>query len=153
MTLAKNVQPGQLCAPPATFVDVKSIDRDLRVEWHKSASDIPSEAWATCFPEPLEGLWLYSTLDKSGLEDQFDFAYVNYKDTAQRFYNKSLFTLNIANPVKGYGISTKLYNKTKWDVQHLIHWSIYNSYHIVPYKEHLSFSGVYYLSQTTIGVK
>ncbi|GAB2811450.1 polymorphic toxin type 23 domain-containing protein [Ferruginibacter profundus] len=85
--------------------------------------------------------------------NQFDFAYVNYKKTEQRYYNKSLFTLNIANPVKGYGINVKLYNKTKWDVQHLIHWSIYNSYHIVPYKEHLSFSGTYYLSQTTIGLK
>ena len=85
--------------------------------------------------------------------NQFDFAYVNYKKTAQRFYNKSLFTLNVANPVKGYGINAKLYNKTKWDVQHLIHWSIYNSYHIVPYKEHFSLSGSYYLSQTSIGIK
>lgn len=85
--------------------------------------------------------------------NQFDFAYVNYKKTGQRFYNKSMFTLNVANPVKGYGVNVKLYNKTKWDVQHLIHWSIYNSYHIVPYKEHLSFSGIYYLSQTSVGLK
>ena len=85
--------------------------------------------------------------------NQFDFAYVNYKKEAQRFYNKSLFTLNVANPVKGYGINFKLYNKTKWDVQHLIHWSIFNSYHIVPYKEHLSVSGVYYFSNTNIGLK
>jgi hypothetical protein len=85
--------------------------------------------------------------------NQFDFAFVNYKKTAQRFYNKSLITLNLANPVKGYGLSTKLYNKTKWDVQHLIHWSIFNSYHIVPYKEHLSFAPVYYTSQTTMGLK
>ncbi len=85
--------------------------------------------------------------------NQFDFAYVNYRDTAQRFYNKSLFTLNIANPVQGYAFNVKLYNKTKWDIQHLIHWSIYNSYHIVPYKEHISLSGTYYLSGTTIGLK
>ncbi len=85
--------------------------------------------------------------------NQFDFAYVNYKKQEQRFYNKSMITLNVANPVKGYGISTKLYNKTNWDVQHLIHWSIFNSYHIVPYKQHLSFSGTYYNTQTTIGLK
>ena len=85
--------------------------------------------------------------------NQFDFAYVNYKKEEQRFYNKSMFTLNIANPVKGFGLNVKLYNKTKWDVQHLIHWSIFNSYHIVPYKEHVSFAGTYYLSQTTIGLK
>lgn len=85
--------------------------------------------------------------------NQFDFAYVNYKKKEQRFYNKSMFTLNLANPVKGYGLNVKLYNKTKWDVQHLIHWSIFNSYHIVPYKEHLSISGTYYLSQTKVGLK
>ncbi len=85
--------------------------------------------------------------------NQFDFAYVNYKKQEQRFYNKSMVTLNLANPVKGYGISTKLYNKTNWDVQHLIHWSIFNSYHIVPYKAHLSFSGIYYNTQTFIGIK
>jgi hypothetical protein len=85
--------------------------------------------------------------------NQFDFAFVNYKKKEQRFYNKSMFTLNLANPVKGYGLNVKLYNKTKWDVQHLIHWSIFNSYHIVPYKEHLSISGTYYLSQTKVGLK
>ncbi|MGC4103419.1 polymorphic toxin type 23 domain-containing protein [Ferruginibacter sp.] len=93
------------------------------------------------------------TLNSFEASNQFDFAYVNYKKTAQRFYNKSLFVLNVANPVKGYGVNVKLYNKTKWDVQHLIHWSIYNSYHIVPYKEHLSFSGVYYLVHSTAGLK
>jgi hypothetical protein len=85
--------------------------------------------------------------------NQFDFAFVNYKKTAQRFYNKSMISLNLANTVKGYGINTKLYNKTKWDVQHLIHWSIFNSYHIVPYKEHISFAATYYISQTTVGLK
>ena len=85
--------------------------------------------------------------------NQFDFAYVNYKKQEQRFYNKSMFTLNLANSVKGYGVNVKLYNKTKWDVQHLIHWSIFNSYHIVPYKEHVSLNGTYYLSQTTIGLR
>lgn len=85
--------------------------------------------------------------------NQFDFAFVNYKKTAQRFYNKSMITLNLANPVKGYGINAKLYNQTKWDVQHLIHWSIFNSYHIVPYKEHISLAGTYYVSQTTVGLK
>jgi hypothetical protein len=85
--------------------------------------------------------------------NQFDFAFVNYKKRSQRFYNKSMFTLNLANPVKGYSLNIKLYNKTKWDVQHLIHWSIFNSYHIVPYKEHISLSGVYYFSQLKTGLK
>lgn len=85
--------------------------------------------------------------------NQFDFAFVNYKKEGQRFYNKSMFTLNIANPVKGYGVNFRLYNKTKWDIQHLIHWSIFNSYHLVPHKEHVSVNAGYYLSQTTIKLK
>lgn len=85
--------------------------------------------------------------------NQFDFAFVNYQKKEQRFYNKSMFTLNIANPVKGYGINLRFYNKIKWDIQHLIHWGIFNSYHIVPYKAHISVNGTYYLSRTTIGLK
>lgn len=93
------------------------------------------------------------TLNSFEASNQFDFAYVNYRKESQRFYNKSMFTLNVANPVKGYGVNFKLYNKTKWDVQHLIHWSIFNSYHIVPYKEHAAVTGTYYLSHTTIALK
>ena len=47
----------------------------LRVEWRSSAHDIPADAWQRCFPPPLEGLWLYSSLEKAGLEEQFRFAY------------------------------------------------------------------------------
>ena len=85
--------------------------------------------------------------------NQFDFAFVNYKKSGQRFYNKSMFTLNIANPVKGYGVNFRFYNKIKWDIQHLIHWGIFNSYHIVPFKAHISINGNYFLSNTTIGLK
>jgi hypothetical protein len=85
--------------------------------------------------------------------NQFDFAFVNYKQEEQRFYNKSLWSLNIANPVKGYGVNLRQYNKVNWDVQHLIHWAIFNSYHVVPYKEHFSVNGDYYFSNTSIGIK
>src|SRR6516164_5572470 len=47
----------------------------LRVEWRHSADDIPTELWDQCFRAPLEGRWLYATLEQSGLEDQFTFAY------------------------------------------------------------------------------
>jgi uncharacterized protein len=47
---------------------------DLRVEWRGSADDIPAEAWKQCFRPPLEGRWLYATLEQSGLQE-FTFAY------------------------------------------------------------------------------
>jgi len=47
----------------------------LRVEWRGSADDIPSELWEQCFRPPFEGRWLYATLEQSGLEEQFTFAY------------------------------------------------------------------------------
>jgi hypothetical protein len=47
----------------------------LRVEWRDSADDIPAEVWDQCFRPPLEGRWLYATLERSGLEEQFTFAY------------------------------------------------------------------------------
>ena len=47
----------------------------LRVEWRGSADDIPAELWNQCFRPPLEGRWFYATLEQSGLEEQFTFAY------------------------------------------------------------------------------
>ena len=47
----------------------------LSVRWVSSAEDVPLDLWARCFAPPLEGLWWYRTLDRSGLESQFSFAY------------------------------------------------------------------------------
>jgi hypothetical protein len=52
-----------------------SASADLRVEWVKSASDIPADIWRECFRPPLEGAWLYEVLEQAGLDDQFSFAY------------------------------------------------------------------------------
>lgn len=52
---------------------------DLWVEWRSSADDIPAESWRQCFCPPLEGRWLYATLEQSGLEEQFTFAYALVK--------------------------------------------------------------------------
>ena len=40
-----------------------------------SAAAIDPALWDACFPPPLEGLWWYETLERSGLEDQFRFTY------------------------------------------------------------------------------
>ena len=47
----------------------------LSVRWVSSVEDIPLDLWAHCFAPPLEGPWWYRTLDRSGLESQFTFAY------------------------------------------------------------------------------
>jgi uncharacterized protein len=47
----------------------------LRVEWRVSANDVPADIWNQCFPPPLEGRWLYASLEQSGLEAEFTFAY------------------------------------------------------------------------------
>ena len=59
-----------LCEPGVT-----PVAAGLRVEWKGSANDIPLETWTECFRPPIEGRWLYTTLEQSGLEDQFSFAY------------------------------------------------------------------------------
>ena len=48
---------------------------DYTIHWVSTASAIPAWLWEACFPEPLEGLWWYRTLDSSSLEDQFHFCY------------------------------------------------------------------------------
>jgi hypothetical protein len=45
------------------------------VRFVESAGAIDPALWAACFPPPLEGLWWYETLERSGLEDQFRFLY------------------------------------------------------------------------------
>ncbi|MFI5015315.1 MAG: GNAT family N-acetyltransferase [Hyphomicrobiales bacterium] len=56
-------------------VDAPPLSQALRVEWRYSSGEIPAEIWERCFPAPLEGVWLYETLEQSGLEEQFSFAY------------------------------------------------------------------------------
>jgi len=47
----------------------------LSIRFVGSQAEIPSGLWDACFPPPLEGRWWYETLEASGLEDQFTFAY------------------------------------------------------------------------------
>jgi len=64
-----------------------------------------------------------------------------------------MWSFTVSNPVKGYGINLKRYNYTKWDVQHLIHWSTFNAYHLVPYDDYFSLAGNYYFNYTNIGIR
>lgn len=72
---------------------------------------------------------------------------VDYHDPFQRKYNKSLWRVNVfTNGLKeGKGITYAYYNSTSWDGQHLIHWFVKNSYHIVPYKGYWDIEPSFYL--------
>ena len=87
------------------------------------------------------------------VSNKLDLAFVNYNNPEEKYYNKSLWSLTISNPEKGVGININRYNYTDWDVQHLIHFSIFNSFHLVPYKDFFSVSGLYYNSYTNIGLR
>jgi hypothetical protein len=47
----------------------------LSIQFVASEAEIPAALWDACFPPPLEGHWWYETLEASGLDDQFTFAY------------------------------------------------------------------------------
>ena len=87
------------------------------------------------------------------VSNKLDLAFVNYNKPEEKYYNKSVWSLTIANPEKGFGININRYNYTNWDVQHLIHFSIFNSFHLVPYDDHFSISGIYYHNYTNIGLR
>ena len=55
------------------------------------------------------------------VSNKLDLAFVNYNNTEEKYYNKSLWSLDIGNPQKGFGLTLNRYNYTNWDVQDLIH--------------------------------
>lgn len=80
-------------------------------------------------------------------------AYMDYKQEVQQDYNKSLWSLNIANVRRGVGLHIRSYNDTKLDVQHLIHWGLFDAYHLVPYRRHIAVGINYYHTVPNIGLK
>jgi hypothetical protein len=67
----------------------------ISVSWVPSAAQIPEELWAACFPPSLEGHWWYSTLEKSGLDDQFAFSYALIKRAGQLIGIAPVFVTNV----------------------------------------------------------
>ena len=79
--------------------------------------------------------------------------FMNYHNPIQQKYNKSLWSLNVGNPNRGWAAKLSNYNSVKADVQHYIHWGLYNTYHMVTYQPHWAISGSYYAGQTKIGLR
>lgn len=81
------------------------------------------------------------------LSNSINASNVDYKNTDQRYYNKSLWKLTVQSndTNNGFGMGFLAYNSIRFDGQHLIHWLIDNSYHIVPYNTSVAFEPTYYI--------
>jgi hypothetical protein len=60
-------------------------------------------------------------------------AFMDYHDPGQKQFNRSLFDFTIGNPLKGYGLQLQQYNSVRLDLQHDIHTTVLDTYHMVPY--------------------
>jgi hypothetical protein len=101
------------------------------------------------------GYHKYTGFTKSAFEvsNKMNLAYVNYRKAEQKFYNRSLWILNLANPSNGFGINLRTYNYVDQDIQHKIHWGLSDAYHIVPYKAHWAYNTSYYGAISKTGLR
>jgi hypothetical protein len=75
---------------------------------------------------------------------------VNYADNKQQNFNKSVWSVNLANPNKGYGLKFQAFNSAKWDFQHFIHFNSFWAYHTVEHPKHFSIAPQYYFIKNYI---
>jgi uncharacterized protein len=47
----------------------------MKIQWLNSVEEIPADLWQKTFPPDREGRWWYSVMERSKLEDQFEFLY------------------------------------------------------------------------------
>ncbi|MBL7886933.1 MAG: hypothetical protein JNJ52_09310 [Flavobacterium sp.] len=85
------------------------------------------------------------------LSNSINASNVDYKNTDQRYYNKSLWKFNVQsnNTYNGFGLAASAYNSVRFDGQHLIHWLINNSFHIVPYNYSIVIEPSYYITSSS----
>lgn len=65
------------------------------------------------------------------LTNLLDFHEVRYKDTGQKYFNSSQWNLSVSGLNNCLEFSYKFWNSHCWDIQHGIHFGIYNGYHYV----------------------
>ena len=85
------------------------------------------------------------------LANKLQLNFVNYKNNRQTFYNKSMWTIHIANASTGFGITYKQFNRLSHDLQHKVHFAIFNGYHMVPYDAFNTISVSHYYTNTKTG--
>lgn len=77
-------------------------------------------------------------------------ANVDYKDTIQQYFNRSVYQFCVASTTQGFGISVDLKNRYFKDVQHLIHRNDYWVLHQVPYPYRVSITPYYFSANTQV---
>ncbi|HMG93484.1 MAG TPA: polymorphic toxin type 23 domain-containing protein [Chryseolinea sp.] len=80
---------------------------------------------------------------------ELDFAFVNYKDTTQDYFNKSLWTLTLSNPRDHFGAYIAAYNYDNLDIQHWLHRVGSHSFHVTPYAPFVSIGIAGFQNYTT----
>ena len=55
----------------------------IAIRWAPTVDAVPGGLWAACFGPPREGRWWYAALERSGLDDQFTFAYAIAEDAGR----------------------------------------------------------------------
>jgi hypothetical protein len=71
------------------------MERRLSIRWVKTSGEIDGGLWAECFAPPLEGRWWYEVLERSGLEDQFDFSYAIIEDAGREIGIAPCFLMDV----------------------------------------------------------
>lgn len=90
------------------------------------------------------------TLNAFELSNEMNLSYVYYDDMTQSDYNKSRWSIGVANVDKGFGLNVTDYNTVNWDGQHLIHWIIFNAFHLVSESPYRSIEPSYFYKTSNI---
>jgi hypothetical protein len=129
---------------------------DRRDRYYTGGATLSYNGKRNTLPETVElGFYKYTGYTKNAFEvsNKLNLAYVHYRNQEQKFYNRSLWSLNLASPSKGFGINLRTFNYVDQDFQHAIHWKLSDAYHMVPYPAHWVISGSYYSSYTKTGLR
>jgi hypothetical protein len=87
------------------------------------------------------------------ISNALDVSFVNYKDTAEQFYNKGNWFVGAAHFKKGIAISLKAYNGFLQDLQRRIHYELFNAYHYNPYRKSYAVQVSYINKQNKISLQ
>lgn len=79
--------------------------------------------------------------------------YMNYHDDSQKDFNKSLYNFKVYNSKTGLALNYAWYNNVSWDIQHRLHYALFNAFHMVKYREYGGLGLLKYYSQNYIGIK
>lgn len=97
----------------------------------------------------------YTGYSKSAFEvsNKMYLDYMNYHDSTQQKFNKSIWVVSMQNIQKGLGLNYKWYNNVTVDLQHRIHSALFNAFHMVPYKTYGAIGFNYFYTQNHAGLK